>query len=473
MVGRVGPRTRWSCARCTGSPTSRCRCAARLHWDVAGALPASILDGLRGARGDGRLGIGIDSWAVDYGLLDADGALLGNPVHYRDARTDGGDRRGAGATGADRLYADHRPAAPAVQHRLPAGRGPRAPPSWPRPGRLLLIPDLLGVLADRRRGAEVTNASTTGLLDVRTRQWSDGPDGRLRPAAPAVARRCGRRATRSARCCPVAEQTGLGAGAGHRGRVARHRLGRGRRCRPTGDRFAYISCGTWSLVGVELDAPVLTEASRAANFTNEPGVDGTIRYLRNVMGLWLLQESLRAWAAPDAGSTRPPAGEAAAAAGRSPRSSTRTTRPSCRRATCPPGSPRPAGAPGQPPPADRRPPTVRCILDSLALAHRAGAARRRAAVRPRRSTWCTWSAAARATPCCASSPPTPAACRWWPARSRRPPRQRAGAGPRPRRRAGGLADLRGLLHRHLVPERYAPQGNGAAWDALDARTPRS
>ncbi len=64
------------------------------------------------------------------------------------------------------------------------------------------------------------------------------------------------------------------------------------------DRFAYISCGTWSLVGVELPAPVLTEDSRAANFTNEAGVDGTIRYLRNVMGLWLLQECLRAWDDP-------------------------------------------------------------------------------------------------------------------------------------------------------------------------------
>jgi rhamnulokinase len=66
-----------------------------------------------------------------------------------------------------------------------------------------------------------------------------------------------------------------------------------------GDDFAYISCGTWSLVGVELDAPVLTEASRLANFTNEGGVDGTVRYLRNVMGLWPLQECLREWGAPD------------------------------------------------------------------------------------------------------------------------------------------------------------------------------
>src|SRR5205823_9285555 len=63
------------------------------------------------------------------------------------------------------------------------------------------------------------------------------------------------------------------------------------------ERFGYISCGTWSLVGVELDRPIRTPASRAANFTNELGVDGTVRYLRNVMGLWLLQESLRSWSA--------------------------------------------------------------------------------------------------------------------------------------------------------------------------------
>lgn len=64
-----------------------------------------------------------------------------------------------------------------------------------------------------------------------------------------------------------------------------------------GDRFAFISCGTWSLVGLELERPVLSEASRVANFSNEGGVDGRVRYLRNVMGLWLLQESMRTWAA--------------------------------------------------------------------------------------------------------------------------------------------------------------------------------
>ena len=85
-----------------------------------------------------------------------------------------------------------------------------------------------------------------------------------------------------------------GAAAAGRGRVARHRVGGGRGAR-LGPRFAYISSGTWSLVGLELDAPVLTEESRQANFTNEAGIDGTIRYLRNVTGLWLLQECLRTW----------------------------------------------------------------------------------------------------------------------------------------------------------------------------------
>ena len=138
-----------------------------------------------------------------------------------------------------------------------------------------------------------------------------------------------------------------------------------------GPGFAYISCGTWSLVGMELPEPVLSEASCRANFTNETGIDGTIRYLRNVMGLWLLQESVRDlvgagdWRPTSAPCWRP----------RPPRRrrcapwSTRTTRRSSPPATCPPGSPMPAAAPAR----TRRPiraATVRCILDSLALAYR-------------------------------------------------------------------------------------------------------
>jgi rhamnulokinase len=139
------------------------------------------------------------------------------------------------------------------------------------------------------------------------------------------------------------------------------------------ERFAYISCGTWSLVGVELDQPVLTEGSRAANFTNEIGIDGTIRYLRNVMGLWLLQESIRSWQSAGVPSTLD---ELLAAAARLPALAAvidvddpvflppgdmpARIAAACRRL----GQPVPAS------PAE----TVRCIVDSLALAHRAAVA---------------------------------------------------------------------------------------------------
>jgi rhamnulokinase len=136
-----------------------------------------------------------------------------------------------------------------------------------------------------------------------------------------------------------------------------------------GDRFAYVSCGTWSLVGVELEKPVLTEASRTAGFTNELGVDGTVRYLRNVMGLWLLQESLRTWAASGLPADLP---DLLAAAAQVPAFS----------AVVDPDDPRflpPGDQPariaevcretGQTPPQSQAE-TVRCILDSLALAYR-------------------------------------------------------------------------------------------------------
>jgi rhamnulokinase len=139
---------------------------------------------------------------------------------------------------------------------------------------------------------------------------------------------------------------------------------------PAGDeRFAYISCGTWSLVGVELSDPVLSEDARLANFTNEGGVDGTIRFLRNIMGLWLLQESQRAWAA--AGVTTDVSSLLAEATGVAP--FTAVVDPDDP-IFLPPGDmpARIAGAcrsTGQPTPSSPAE-TVRCIVDSRALAHR-------------------------------------------------------------------------------------------------------
>jgi rhamnulokinase len=136
-----------------------------------------------------------------------------------------------------------------------------------------------------------------------------------------------------------------------------------------GGDFAYISCGTWSLVGLELDSPVLSEASRAANFTNELGVDGTVRYLRNVMGLWVLSESIRTW---DAAGLPADLADLLAAAARVPALTTVVDVDDA--AFLPPGDmpsriAAAAARTGQAPPQSQAE-TVRCILDSLALAYR-------------------------------------------------------------------------------------------------------
>ena len=171
-----------------------------------------------------------------------------------------------------------------------------ADPRIHEPGvQALLIPDLLGYWLTGQRVAEDTNASTTGLLDARTGQWSTDlidtlglPTGllpRVVPPGTVVGDLTSAVSARLGLDRPLTLST-----------VGSHDTASAIVGVPATDpNFAYISCGTWGLVGVELDAPVLTEESRAANFTNERGVDGTIRYLRNVMGLWLLSEALRTW----------------------------------------------------------------------------------------------------------------------------------------------------------------------------------
>jgi rhamnulokinase len=283
MVARVGP------GRLDLTETNRfrnepVRVRGTLHWDIL-ALYRGVLDGLREAGPVDS--IGIDTWAIDYGLLDSSGALLGNPVHYRDARTDGVmDKVLADIPAAD-LYAttglQQLPFTTVYQLVAAAGS-----PQLAAARRLLLIPDLLAYWLTGEQRAEITNASTTQLLDVRHRTWSTD-----------LIERVGLDPALLAPLCEPGETIGT-----HDGTpvvaVGSHDTASAVVGVPAeGDRFAYISSGTWSLVGVELDRPVLSEDSRRANFTNELGVDGTVRYLRNVMGLWLLQECLRTWGNPD------------------------------------------------------------------------------------------------------------------------------------------------------------------------------
>ncbi|MEU3252520.1 rhamnulokinase family protein [Streptomyces sp. NPDC006997] len=360
MVGRVGPES-LELAEAHRFVNRPVRVPEGLRWDVL-ALYAGVLEGLRAA---GRVdSVGIDSWAVDYGLLDADGALLGNPVHYRDARTEGVAEKVWATLPAAELYgATGLQYAPFnTLYQLVAARDSA---QFAHAERLLLIPDLLAYWLTGEQGTELTNASTTQLVDPRTRTWSTEVAGRLgidlglfaplrEPGDAAGPLRAG-----------VLEETGLRGPVPVRA-VASHDTASAVAAVPAvGERFAYICTGTWSLAGLELAAPVLTEESRAANFTNELGIDGTVRYLRNIMGLWLLQECVRAWGEPDLGAllreaARVPAlrsvvdaGDAAfLAPGRMPERIAEACRAS-----------------GQPVPESRAEIT-RCILDSLALAHR-------------------------------------------------------------------------------------------------------
>jgi rhamnulokinase len=369
MAARVGPE-RLELHEVHRFANRPVRVGERLHWDVL-ALHGGILDGLRaaGREAGGRLdGVGIDSWAVDYGLLDADGALLGNPLHYRDAQHETAVPTVHAVVPADELYRvnglQHLPFNTVFQ--LVAARGSA---QFAAGRQLLLIPDLLAHWLTGAVGAEATNASTTGLLDAGSRQWSQELIDRLglpRELFPPLWQPGERLGELTA---AVLEDTGL-AGPVPVTAVGSHDTASAVVGVPAAtDRFAYISCGTWSLVGVELDKPVLSEESRDAGFTNELGVDGTVRYLHNVMGLWLLQESQRTWAAhgliadlPDllAAAAQVPAFTAVVDAD-DPRFLAPGDMPARIAQAC--------TRSGQTPPQSQAE-TVRCILDSLALAYR-------------------------------------------------------------------------------------------------------
>ncbi|HEY3882346.1 MAG TPA: rhamnulokinase family protein [Trebonia sp.] len=365
IAGRVSPdgMALHEVSRFSNEPV---RAGGTLHWDIL-RLYADVTAGLRQAAADFPLAsAGIDSWAIDYGLLDDSGALIGNPVHYRDARTDGVT---AGVP-AEELYAvtgiQHLPFNTIYQLRAAAGT-----PALTAARTLLLIPDLLAYWLTGTTGAEVTNASTTALLDVSSRTWATGLMERAGiPAALfpplrqpgdliGVVRPAGEAGDRL---------TGAGGAPLPLVAVGSHDTASAVVAVPAdGPGFAYISSGTWSLVGLELDTPVLSAASRAANFTNEAGVDGTVRYLRNVSGLWLLQECQRHW-----GTAAGPVGELLKAAARI--EPLRFVIDADDPVFLPPGD-MPGriaawlAARGRPVP-DGPAEFTRCILDSLALAYR-------------------------------------------------------------------------------------------------------
>ncbi|MDD9153398.1 rhamnulokinase [Plantibacter flavus] len=294
MLGHVGPGE-LRLVPVARFPNTPVRTPDGLHWNIL-ELYRSIIAGLSGAaKQEPHLAsIGIDSWAVDYGLL-RQGRLLGAPFHYRDERTAAGVEAVHGTVPFADLYRVNGlqllPFNTVYQLATERDAG-----MLDVADTALLVPDLIAHWLTGARVAEATNASTTGLVRAgEPTRWDAGLLTRLGiPAAvlPPIVQPGDRIGTLLE---AVAAEVGLPSSTPVTA-IGSHDTASAVVAVPmTTPDAAYISCGTWGLVGVELERPVLTEASRAANFTNEGGVDGRTRFLHNVMGLWLLSESVRTW----------------------------------------------------------------------------------------------------------------------------------------------------------------------------------
>lgn len=265
-----------------------------LHWDVLDLYRESLAGLGRARRAYDIQSVGIDGWGVDYGLLDEHHRLLGLPFHYRDRRTEGLPEAVADRVNEDRAYATTgiRPMPINTVYQLLAEDGSAA---LRAAHHLALIPDLLSFWLCGVPANEKTAASTTGLLDARSGTWAGeliqdlglptrifsdlvDPGSVLGPL-----RKVSRDALGLSKDVPVVATAGHDTAAAFTGV-------------PSSDAgAAVLASGTWSLLGLELDAPVLTEAARRAGLSNERGVFGTVRLLKNVMGLWLLQQCHAAW----------------------------------------------------------------------------------------------------------------------------------------------------------------------------------
>jgi rhamnulokinase len=270
----------------------------RLRWDIerlfegvrAGVLAAGELAGGGGAA---LTSVAVDSWGVDYGLIDGSGRLVEEPVCYRDDRTSGVMEQVFAKVPRDEIYRRtgiqfHQlntlfQLAAHVRDGIPPGAA-----------RLLLMPDLCHHRLCGSEACERSDASTTQLLDARTGEWDDelfarvGLPRHLMPPLVATGTALG----------PLGEDLSSRPGLGDARVVAgpTHDTASAVAATPLDPGWAYISSGTWSLVGVERDRPIMTAEALAANFTNEAGAFGSIRFLKNVMGLWLLESCRREWA---------------------------------------------------------------------------------------------------------------------------------------------------------------------------------
>ena len=269
-------------------PNGMVRMAGGLHWNIPG-LYQGILDGLRRTADTPPSSVGVDSWGVDFALLARDGSLLGLPVCYRDPRTDGLMERVFKRVPRETIY--RKTGIQFMQintlYQL-ASMGLKRSPLLHAAAHLLLIPDLFHYLLTSEKCGEFTNATTTQCFNANENCWDAAlleavdVDPAIMPPVSPPGTVVGE-LNKDAR-----EDTGLGAV-----RVvapATHDTGSAIAAVPAqGGDWAYISSGTWSLMGVENNAPVTSAEALDGNFTNEGGAGGTFRFLKNIMGLWLVQ----------------------------------------------------------------------------------------------------------------------------------------------------------------------------------------
>lgn len=277
-------------------PNGPIRLGNTLHWDLP-RLVSECREAMKKAAAGGAIAsVGVDTWGVDFGLIDAQGALVGLPVHYRDARTNGMMEKVFAVTPQSEVYAHTGIQTMQINtlYQLAALKE-RSPRLLEAADRLLFVPDLLHYYLTGRAEAEYTIASTSQMYDSAAGAWAHtlleklGLPTRILPSVVAPGTVYG----------PLNDADADATGAGKIPVIAPG--GHDTACAVAavpalGDGWAYLSSGTWSLLGVEVGSPIINADTAAANLTNEGGVAGTVRLLKNIAGLWLVQECRRAYA---------------------------------------------------------------------------------------------------------------------------------------------------------------------------------
>jgi len=293
ILGRFG-KERLELEELHRFPNPVARSGGRERWNTA-ALFAEIVDGLAKLPEHRRrvASIGVDTWAVDYGLFDGAGRLLEEPICYRDERTLGAPEKVFEIVSCEEIFARTGIATQPFNTLFQLFTH-RSDGSWPGAAqRLLMIPDILHYFLCGRMAGERTNASTTQMLAMDSGDWDrelcrrlDLPESILPPVVSpgTVLGDLSQELARRLDLPPIDIVA-----------PATHDTGSAVAGTPLEEGWAYISSGTWSLVGVETVSPIVTGQALAENFTNERGFGGSFRFLKNVMGLWILEECLRAW----------------------------------------------------------------------------------------------------------------------------------------------------------------------------------